>query len=308
MKPLTKWLKKHQLLLGIILINVVLIIRNISSYYFFELLNSLSFQILIVLLAISLFLILKRMYIGLACSLLSIYILLAHIAFFSSYQTEIGNYKITHFNVLKLNNQYHEIINYAETCQADLLSFNEVSPDWASKLQDSLSKSYPYHIIQLAENNSFGIALFSKYPLKNSAVKYWGSQYIPSIVTEVLMADKTIHIEAAHTIPPTRQKNLEIRNRHLRGITNYFSKINGSKILVRDLNTVSWSEALQNLKHISQLEDSRKAWQPTFPSTNWLMSIPIDHIFHSKDMRCVQFKVIKSTTSDHHGIEGEYVI
>lgn len=308
MNRLMKLLNKYQLVIGILIINFVLLIKHVRTFYVLELLNSLAFQGLFILLALCCFLVYKRLWIGLSSTLVAVYLLAAQIPMGSYYQTENGNFKLVHFNVLKLNHHFGEITQYAQNSQADLLSFNEVTPEWKKKLEDSLSSSYPYHVCQLAENNSFGIAVYSKYPLENVQIKYWGRYDIPSIVCTVSTPGKDINLVAAHTIPPMRQDLYTVRNHHLAEIGRYFSSVKGTKLLVGDLNTVSWSESLENLKNNSQLEDSRKAWQPTFPSTHWLMSIPIDHIFHSKDLRCVKFNVIESHTSDHHGIEGEFLI
>ena len=216
--------------------------------------------------------------------------------------------KIAHFNVLKHNTSYEATIQAALQSNADFLSFNEITPTWECELIDELGGTYPYYISQLAVNNSFGIAVFSKSPILDIAIHYWGDENIPTLTGSTHFLATKVHFVAAHTIPPVTKKNYSLRNNHLHAIKNHLSQIDDAKILVGDLNAVSWSPEIKRLRAESSVLDSRKSWLPTYPSWSTLLAIPIDHIFHSQEMYCTDFYTIKSTNSDHYGIVGEYYV
>ena len=71
--------------------------------------------------------------------------------------------RVAQMNVFQPNDDHDEVIAAAIATNADVISFQEVSPIWASVLQQGLAARYPYHRL-VARNNCYGIALFSRLP------------------------------------------------------------------------------------------------------------------------------------------------
>lgn len=308
MKKILKILCKQELAIGLLILNAVLLIIYTPAHYYFEMFQSMAFQFLIGIMVLFLFFLFNKRWAGSLSVLLAIFLLILHLPLYESTISQKSNISIAHFNVLKWNNSFNKTILAAIESDADFISFNEVSPDWAKNLEPNLCEIYPYSYIKLASNNSFGIAVFSKNPLTELAVHYWGNEEIPTITGKVRFIGTTINFVAAHTIPPVTKHYYSIRNNHLHAIKDYFTSIEGSKILVGDLNAVSWSAPLAALRSENKLKDSRQSWLPTYPAWFQLVAIPIDHIFYSQDMHCTDFYTIKSTDSDHYGIVGKFYL
>ena len=308
MKRILKAICKHELAIGLLFLNMSLLIIYTPAHYYFEMFQSMAFQVMIAIALFFLLFLLNKRWAGSLSALLSIVLLFSHLPVYHVPSKRKSNVSIAHFNVLKLNTSFDKTISAALASEADFISFNEVSPKWATALESALCDQYPYHHTQLASNNSFGIAIFSKKPLHNVAVHYWGTDEIPSITGEVQFVGSSVHFVAAHTIPPMTKHYYTIRNNHLHAIKDYLAEIEGSKILLGDLNAVSWSEPLIALREENKLKDSRQSWLPTFPSWFSLAAIPIDHIFYSQDMNCTEFYTIKSTDRDHYGVVGNFYV
>ena len=308
MEKISQAINKHQLIISILVLNSVLCIIYTPTHYYFEMFQSMAFQFLFICIVTIIFFTLNKSWLGVMTCFIALTPLLNHLAIFQKKSIKEPNTTIAHFNVLKHNNKYTPTINAALKTNADLISFNEVSPLWALKLEGGLKKEYPFYKIQLAPNNSFGIAIFSKHSLCNVKVHYWGSENIPTITGTTILANQPINFIAAHTIPPTSKDAYSIRNNHLNEIKNFMKNIEGHKVLIGDLNAVSWSASLRAMKNENQLKDSRTSWMPTYPSWNRFFAIPIDHIFYSKDFICTNFETIKSTKSDHFGIKASFLI
>lgn len=308
MQKLIRNIGKMQLVIGLLLINLVLVIIYTPSHYYFEMLQSLAFQILFLIGGFLLVFLFTKKWVGAFTTALAILILLFHLPLIGSKVSIPANTSVAHFNVLKLNKAFDKTIRAALDTKADFISFNEITPEWECQLIDNLQAEYPYYHSQLAENNSFGIAVFSKKPLHDVQVRYWGADYIPSLTGYTTFLNQQIHFVAAHTIPPVSKYHYAVRNNHLHQIKDYLQTINGPKMLIGDLNAVSWSAPIVALREENKLLDSRQTWQPTYPAGFEWLAIPIDHIFHSQDMLCTEFHTIKSTGSDHYGILGKYFI
>ena len=308
MKKLLNLLCKNELAVGLLILNAVLLIIYTPAHYYFEMFQSMAFQIMLVIILLFFIFLFNKRWAGSLSALLGVFLLVLHLPLYENNSTSPSNMSIAHFNVLKLNSSFDKTIEAALESDADFISFNELSPAWALALESNLCEQYPYYYTQLADNNSFGIAVYSKTPLHEVKVHYWGTQEIPTLTGNVRFVNSQVHFVAAHTIPPVTKEFYSIRNNHLHAIKDYFAGIEGSKILVGDLNAVSWSEPLIAIRDEHLLKDSRQSWQPTFPAWFGIAAIPIDHIFYSQDIVCTDFYTVKTTDSDHYGIVGKYYV
>ena len=179
----------------------------------------------------------------------------------TSTSVEGADLKVTHFNVLKYNSAYDKTIKQALKSEADFLSFQEVDPDWVKELDFALTKVYPYQKVVIDSNPGYGIAVFSKYPLKQLEVKYWTG--IPSITGDIMMDDRTIHFVTAHTKSPVSKSRFVARNYHLTAMASYLEDREGPVLAVGDFNAVPWDSAIVALRQKADLQDSQ-IWAGTY--------------------------------------------
>jgi len=213
--------------------------------------------------------------------------------------------RVAHFNVLKFNNHHESTVAAALETKAHFISFQEVDQRWGDSLVEGLSEEYPYYKI-IPKAHCYGLAVFSKFPL--SQVRSFNVSGVPSIIGDIKTDEGNVHFLAAHTRAPTSPRNYYERNKHLSAITAYLENIKGPKIALGDFNAVPWDDAVKDLQADAGLSDSRQNLAPTYPA--WFLPglIPIDYILHSSELQCIEFGTIKSTFSDHYGIQGVYAL
>ena len=289
---------------------LVIAISVFDNIYFLSLLNSLSFQITVGLLVLSLIFVLTKSFRNSLLSFASATYLLATISVFENQlnfiEPSIDNISVSHFNVLRTNTDYDTIINSALESNSDIISFQEINTDWAINLINKLSEEYPYRLIVAQENNYFGIALFSKYEFEEKQVIY--IEGVPNILAKIYKDGNEINLITAHTNSPINKSRFNKRNNHIKKLPIYLKDRKKSYLVVGDFNAVPWDSNIKQFKNKTELIDSRKSLSSTWPRHLGAFGIPLDYIFHSKNLKCVSFNVINKSSSDHCGIKGVYNI
>ena len=239
-------------------------------------------------------------------------------------QTADGHpFTVAHFNVLVSNQQYDRVVNQAVASEADLLSFQEVTPGWANELTQRLCDAYPYHQVVTDPHGARGLAIFSRYPLKNVQTRYWAD--VPNIVGDIdltypaeanryeddalivgLPSDTLVHFVASHALSPRSESRYRRRNEHIRHIAGYLRSIDRPVLAIGDFNAVPWNPSIVAMKKKARLYDSRRTFTPTYPSRLRDGGLPIDYVFHSDDFTCLDFYAVSAAGSDHRGVVGTY--
>ena len=181
----------------------------------------------------------------------------------------------------------------------DLIVLEEVDDRWWAAL-GPLRQTYRYHVSDCREDD-FGIALMSRLPLTNATTMYLGSAEVPSVAAKVVFAGKLVTVLGTHPLPPGSATGTLLRNGQLVAVGDFLRRVNGTKILLGDLNTTPWNHAFQRLLHDSDLVDGSRGfgYQPTWPSFLWPMRIPLDHCLVSRDLRVDRYRAGESIGSDH---------
>ena len=229
-------------------------------------------------------------------------------------------FTVAHFNVLASNRQYDQVIGQALASEADLLSFQEVSPPWADQLTQRLCEAYPYYHVVTDPWETRGLAVFSRYPLKNVQTHYWAQS--PNITgdidltgstasqdqetTEVPPSDTLVRFVASHTISPRSESRYRRRNRQIQQIADYLKSVDGPVLAIGDYNAVPWNPTIVAMKQKARLYDSRRTFTSTYPSRLQDGGLPIDYVFHSDDFACLDFYAVSAEGSDHRGVVGTY--
>ena len=233
-------------------------------------------------------------------------------------------FTVAHFNVLASNRQYDHVIRQALASEADLLSFQEVSPPWADHLTQRLCDSYPYYHVVTDPWDTRGIAVFSRYPLKNVQTHYWSDS--PNITgdidvtsrvaanstdqeqetAEALRGNTIVHFVASHTLSPRSQSRYRRRNEQIRQIADHLKSVDGPVLAIGDYNAVPWNPYIVAMKQEARLYDSRRTFTSTYPSRFQDGGLPIDYVFHSDDFACLDFYAVSAEGSDHRGVVGTY--
>lgn len=187
-----------------------------------------------------------------------------------------------------------------------------------------------YHIIQgNPKKRSYGLAVFSKYPILNHGKVFDNSKTNGAVFADLLIKNDTIRIYNAHLesmkIESNKLDNLEgvkenyrqtmgklnrgslARSQQLKVLVEHINKSPHPVIVAGDLNELPYSYTYFKLK-----ENLNNAFETAgrgfgFTYNRILFFLRIDHIFYSKELKAIQFKTHREVDySDHYPISATF--
>ncbi len=165
---------------------------------------------------------------------------------------------------------------------------------------------YQHNIIYPLEN-TYGLALYSKFELEDPEVKFLVEDDIPSFHTYVkLDSGSKVRLFCLHPRPPVPMENhrsLE-RDAELLIVGKIIEKLDEPTIVAGDLNDVAWSRTTTMFQRISNLLDPRigRGLYNSFHADHWFLRFPLDHVFHSNHFRLDKLERMPNVGSDHFPI------
>lgn len=228
-------------------------------------------------------------------------------------KTDAESVKIAHFNISTFGGDIDEIINTILKTDADVVSIQEMTPDWSHIINNSLiPKQYPNQV-SLVRIDPFGLSVYSKQPFTEVDTFYYNNnpnfRNIPNLhcVIKSDIDKRKINFISSRTYPPFNSTAYEHLRDHMVFIAKKISTIAGPVITFGDYNAVPWSKEIQEFRSLAGITDSRRSHTPSFKEGSFsIFHLPIDHIFFSDHLRCVEFNNIHTAASSHIGIEGTY--
>lgn len=205
---------------------------------------------------------------------------------------------VAHFNVNNVQdiNHFFELIRDLDV---EVLSFQELTPDWKQILQDSLSSNYP-HQHSLVRIDPYGMAMYSKLPY--SRTDTFLSNNKPNLDAEVMIDGTPIHLVGSYIIPGHSGSLKKQTEHHLQRICQKINNKSSSVIALGDYNMVYWTNEITKFRKEAKLKHSRRDVMEN------RMKPPYDHIFFTEDMECTRFDQITDLQENHLGILGTYQI
>jgi exonuclease III len=178
----------------------------------------------------------------------------------------------------------------------DIISFQEVTPDWDLVLKDIFLDSFPYYYME-EKLDYQGKAFFSKHrfiiqpelPLNNNFAKY--------IILE--KGQEKYHLISAYLTPPLNDKAKNENEKELANLTSKMIEIPNSAFVFGELNRVYWAKPIIQFRKKSLLMNSRRNVQFSFKTS-------YNHIFYTGDMECYHFEDIFDDDNLSIGCRGQY--
>lgn len=216
--------------------------------------------------------------------------------------TKPADFSAVHFNVKENNRNILSVAEAALKSDADLLSFQELQQRTLLPMDSVLKTAYPYSMQDLSIPG-YGMAVYSKYPLIENKVII--EHDFPLLTGVLQVKGKSMQFISATTSSPKNSKGFNEQIKQFKILSSYADTISIPLLVMGDMNSVPWSVQITNFLKQTKLKDSRKNLSSTFPA-NSIFQIPIDYIFHSADLNCVNFGTLQQTSSNHLGIIGFY--
>lgn len=311
------FLEKRRVRLGlsVLLLLPALLVIFAPAVYSFKWLVDYSVQVMFAYLGIGfIFLILTKNY-WLSLSWGSCIILCMFLKYTSneafSFEIPSGGkiIKIANYNVSFIEDS--AVVNITRSIlenEADLISIQEMNPSMDSLIIGNVKEKYPYSF-NLRRADYYGMLVLSSTPFIEVDTFNVGS--IPNIIGSLSINESDIKISfiSSYCQPSFSSSTYQQLKEHLRMIAMKAKQSKYPIVTMGTYNTVPWAPEVQDFKKIAQLNDSRLGLAPTTSSSsNPLFQIPIDHIFHSGNLKCTNFQAITHRGFTHLGIEGTYEV
>ena len=214
-----------------------------------------------------------------------------------------SEYSLLSYNLNTANTQYDEVRNSIATTDADIVFIMEVNRAWIAELSP-LEIRYPYFIYHPRSDN-FGLAFYSKHPIKNKTISTFGSTGIPTVQADIHFPNNTLNLIGVHTLPPVSRVNSHQRNLTLNEVADYIQNTpNDYKIVTGDLNCTPWSFIFKDFTAQSALKDSSigNGIGGTWFRKLGFISIPIDHVLGSAGPVSTKKEIKDTVGSDHSAV------
>lgn len=214
---------------------------------------------------------------------------------------------IGHFNAASVAEDYSILIDAITDTDADVVSINELTPDWEYVLTKELSRIYP-HQAKMVRIDPFGLGILSKKPIERiDTIEFYDNQH-PHLMVEVpISLMKDVQIINSYFLPPLTRKEYGDYRVELTKMGQKISDMRGPTIVAGDFNLSDWSAELREFKFQSGLISSRRDVSPkTTTGLKTWMNFPIDHILFNNALECSSFQTVNDSIGNHLGIVGTY--
>jgi endonuclease/exonuclease/phosphatase (EEP) superfamily protein YafD len=213
-----------------------------------------------------------------------------------------NNIKIFTANVLQDNRQYHRMLEQIAHKDPDIVFLVETDGGWETAMH-VLEKQYPF-TLKKPLPNTYGLLFYSRFPLKNEAIRFIVEDDIPSVKTIVVLPSGVeIQLYGLHPKPPVPQEALSstAKDKELMKVAFEIEKQSKPCVVMGDLNDVAWSYVTELFRKVSGLLDPRRGrgFYSTFSANHWWMRFPLDYIFCSSHFGLVSMHRMPHNGSDH---------
>lgn len=213
--------------------------------------------------------------------------------------------RILAVNVLMENRDAPALLELIREVRPDVVVAVETDRWWESRL-DRLDREYPF-ALRCPLANRYGMHLYSMLPLEDARVQFLVEPDIPSMHAIVrLRSGERLRLHCLHPTPPSPSENPDSSERDAE-LVIVGRSVEDSElpvVVAGDLNDVAWSRTTRLFRKISGLLDPRvgrgmfNTFHARIPVVRW----PLDHLFHSPDLRLVEIRRLRRVGSDHFPI------
>ena len=216
-------------------------------------------------------------------------------------------------NVLIDNRESAKLLKTVKDSDPDIFLAMEVDQWWLDELA-ILKENYPY-FMEEPNDQAYGMALYSKLPLKEKTLKYLKHKDVPSFHAKVEMnSGNTFMLHAVHPVAPMPSDkypdNVGEAEVALLKVGDLVAKNQSPSLVAGDLNDVSWSHTSRLFEQSGDLRNVRigRGLFNSFDATSKIMRWPLDHFFVTKEFHVADLKKLGKVGSDHFPLYAKFVL
>jgi endonuclease/exonuclease/phosphatase (EEP) superfamily protein YafD len=213
---------------------------------------------------------------------------------------------IAQFNLSASNSSYAQTVSLIRQANSDVLSLQEVTPEWQQWLKDSLHKMYPFRC-QAATVNLYNIELYSKFPFITCDTFY--AQGVPNLLVSIKAKNSTrkTFVVSHYIMPPLWNAAYKTLQNQLHDMAMHLNTLKEPYITVGAYNMEASSFEIQQFRREAVLLDSRRGFKPMRNNGAIDFSdVPTEHIFYTPHFQCLDFQSISGSNQEQIGIVGTY--
>ncbi|MBC5992279.1 endonuclease/exonuclease/phosphatase family protein [Pontibacter cellulosilyticus] len=209
-------------------------------------------------------------------------------------------------NIWMENRQAKRFLQLVQQADPDLVLAMETDEWWVDQLSP-LQQKYT-HVVSYPLDNTYGMVLYSKLPLKETDIMFLKHETVPSIHTNVVLPNgEEFILHAMHPVPPKPSKhpdNVGEEEEALLKVGRMVSQSEIPSVVAGDFNDVAWSRTSRMFNTQSQLHDVRvgRGTYNSFGANNILLRYPLDHVYVSEEFQVQVLKRLPKFGSDHFPI------
>ncbi|AKD04336.1 endonuclease/exonuclease/phosphatase family protein [Pontibacter korlensis] len=209
-------------------------------------------------------------------------------------------------NMWMENRQAAAFLKMVHNANPDVVLAMETDKWWTSRL-NPLRQRYPYQVLHPLDN-TYGMALYSRFPLEGAEVKFLSHEKVPSIHTKVRLPDGSLFVlYAMHPVPPKPSEhpdNVGEEEVALLKVGETVAQRQLPTVVAGDFNDVAWSRTSRLFGTGSGLADVRvgRGLYNSFDATSSLLRWPLDHVYVSGEFRVLELERLPKFGSDHFPI------
>jgi endonuclease/exonuclease/phosphatase (EEP) superfamily protein YafD len=221
-------------------------------------------------------------------------------------KTNLPVVKVAHYNISATNSGYKPTIETVQKINADVISFQEVTPDWHKAIYDSLKTTHPYSCSVLS-NDLFSMEVYSRFPFSYCDTFYCENAPTILIGFKTAVPSKDMYVYSSYIAPPLFTSASELMRKQFTQLADKIKTVNTPAITLGEYNVHPSSSEILEFRTNAALTDSRRGFRPVHDDGHFsLLEVPTDHIFYTSHFNCIEFKTISGPQSEHLGILGTY--
>lgn len=216
-------------------------------------------------------------------------------------------------NVLMTNRESAKILEAVRDADPDIFLAMEVNQWWLDELE-VLKQDYPY-VMEQPNDEAYGMALYSRLPLKQKQLKYLKHKNVPSFHTRVqLKSGKEFMLHAVHPVAPMPSDkypdNVGEAEVALLKVGDFVAGEKIPSLVAGDFNDVSWSKTARLFGKSGELKNVRigRGLYNSFDANSMLMRWPLDHFYVTKEFHLAHLRTLGKVGSDHFPVYAELVL
>ena len=216
-------------------------------------------------------------------------------------------------NVLITNRRADEFLAIVRERDPDMVLTMEVDEWWMERLAP-LDAAYPYRMAYPTDNG-YGMALHSRFPLRDAETKFFNEPDVPSFHARVeLPSGRTFRFHGMHPLAPVPSKkypdNEGEKEVAFGKLAELIAADPAPRIVAGDYNDVSWSHTARLFEQAGELANVRlgRGLYNSFDAHSPLMRWPLDHFFVSPEFALDELQRLAGFGSDHFPMYARFVL